>query len=860
MMIRYTYQISNNSNMDLKDETLQMHLLHDYTTNSIKSQTKGTKEIYKLLLDYLRTKNFRHFKCLVEQNLKKQPFIININYAYPNQSNETCLDIACKNGLSEFVKFLLEKGAKVNRINEVHNRGPIHFATENGHADVLSILLDEPTINPNLEVVQQTALHMAVKKNDLKCASLLLEKGASPNIPNNKGLTALHIAAMKDYRNMVNLILEKTKHALNLDTYKDFNNQTTRQILQKKIPNILLPPIEKQNVNIHDLKYYLNANDEVNFLRCLKIVQNDVLNNDIEKLIEMAVQKNFKEAIILLLERTKEIKCNLEKAANLAIQRGSPHILRRILETDIEIKSDLLLNACIELNIPHKTGSEDMNDRLECFNLILEREDVDVRCIDGKGNTPLHYAAKADCREAVTLLLEKGSYIGHMNNFGIPPVADISISTLSQYFDDCIVARKERTNEYTIEFDYKCLMPHDNSYIINQQKNFKNQEKREMDIFQYIASNNNTQMSTNSSEQMNGEIKNSISIYILQIFTGIVTALLAFREILQLFSSPCHYMSCLENWIEMTLIILGFSILTGATTQVAAVTILLSAWELVILIGKHPRMSTGIEMFKTVFFNFMRFLFLYAFLILAFALAFFVLFKDGGNENFPDPGHSLFKTIIMLTGEFDANDIPFVSHPILSHFVFILFVFLIAIVLFNLLNGLAVSDTVNILEKAELVGLISRIRILAYIENVIIQAPFTHGSYCLICCNLLYGWRYNPLAFLIQKILLFPNYLNNGKLSVISYDSLETYKNKLYDKVELNKNSQNKMIPTFKMDPDIIKQAKDILMKKGQESDSEKIFNELEKLEKRFVTIEITLNSIKNKIENNNCNILEHEN
>ena len=77
-----------------------------------------------------------------------------------------------------------------------------------------------------------------------------------------------------------------------------------------------------------------------------------------------------------------------------------------------------------------------------------------------------------------------------MNNFGIPPVADISISTLSQYFDDCIVARKERTNEYTIEFDYKCLMPHDNSYIINQQKNFKNQEKREMDIFQYIASNN----------------------------------------------------------------------------------------------------------------------------------------------------------------------------------------------------------------------------------------------------------------------------------------------------------------------------------------------------------------------------------
>ncbi|XP_060820394.1 transient receptor potential cation channel protein painless [Bombus pascuorum] len=882
--------------MDSEDENLQMHLLYDYTMNSTKSQI-----IYGLLLDHLRTKNIKHFKCLVEQNLKKQPATIDVNYAYPNRSNETCLDIACKNGLPEFVKFLLEKGAKVNRVNEAHNRGPIHFATENGYADVLSILLDERTINPNLEAEQQTALHIAVQNNDLNCASLLLEKGASPNIPTSKGITALHLAAMKGQRDMVNLILERTTHVLKLDTYKDYNNLTAREMLEKKLPNIQLPPVQIQGVNVYDLKYYLNANDEINFLKNLEIVENEAVNNVAKDLIEMAVERNFENAVIKLLKKTRGTGCNLQKAANLAVEQGLPRILRKILETDVDVTSDLLLNACIELGMPDKKGSGNIDDRLECLNLILEREDVDVRCTDSKGNTPLHYAARADCREAVTLLLEKGSYIGHMNNFGVPPVEDISVSTLSQYFDNCIQARKKRTNEYTIEFDYKCLVPHDTPYTMNQQKNTISQGRREMEVFQYIASKNglkhilkhpllssflylkwhrirhilylnlafyilfylllntyilqvtyltrSSQISANSSVQINEEIKGSTSIYVLHIFTGIVTALFAFREILQLFSSPCHYISSLENWIEIALIILGFVILSDVTMQVAAIVILLSALEMVILLGKHPRMSTSIEMFKRVSFNFVRFLLLYVFLILGFAFAFFTIFKND-NKDFTDPGHSLFKTIIMFTGEFNANDIVFVSHSILSHFIFTLFVFLIVIVLFNLLNGLAVSDTAAILGKAELVGLISRIQVLAHIENLVVRAPFTRKTHCSICCGLLHGFEYNPLAFLVRKVLLFPTYLSTGKLSVEPYDIL------FYHNVESDKDS-SKVFPTFKMDPYIIKQAKDVLLRKSQESDNEKMFNKLEKLEKRFATMENTLNSIKQKIENNNFNVEE---
>jgi hypothetical protein len=335
---------------------------------------------------------------------------------------------------------------------------------------------------------------------------------------------------------------------------------------------------------------------------------------------------------------------------------------------------------------------------------------------------------------------------------------------------------------------------------------------------------------------------------VLWAFTTVLLLLFVCREFLQFISCPWYYLKNPGNWLEIALIVLTFALLCGAGLQVAAITILLSAWELVILISQHPRMSTGIEMFRTVSLNFVRFLFPYAFLILAFALAFYTLFKDGDDANFPDPGRSIFKTVIMLTGEFDASDIPFISHPIWSHIVFMLFVFLIAIVLFNLLNGLAVSDTAEILCKAELVGLISRIRLVSYIEDVAVGKSFRS------CCGNSCSIRWNPFGFLARKILLFPHYLRDGRISVKPYDSIDAYDNdRRYDSYIRNE-SVNRDKRWITLDPNIIKQAKRIISEKNQLSDNEKIIIELKKMQEKLETMEVTLNTVKLAVENNNIN------
>ncbi|XP_011629656.1 transient receptor potential cation channel protein painless [Pogonomyrmex barbatus] len=881
--------------MDLEEDSLQECLLNVYEPTS-----NNTQILYKLLLKALQSKDFRSFKNIIEHDLKKQSSTLNINYIYPN-SQETCLDMASRNGLTEFVEFLLRQGAKPNRINEAHNRAPIHFITENGYVNTLAVLLTEPTINLNLEAGQQTALHIAVRRKDLMCASLLLEKGASASIPNSKGLTALHLAAIKGQRNMVELILEKGRQCPDIDTYKDYNNQTTREVIQQNLPDLILSPkYENREINVHDLKYYLIANDEINFLKNIEYVEIEALHSVAEELLEMTSKRNFHEAVIRILEKLKGRQFNIEKAAQMAIQQNNHIILQKLLNVEPNVVDDLILNACLELGMPAKRGTDNFPDRLNCLKLILEQENVNVRCSDNKGNTPLHYAASAGCQEAVTLLLDRGSYIGHMNKFNIPSIADIPACTLTRYFDNCLQMRKERTNEYTIEFNYHCLMPH-NILTKYDKTHWAN---REMEIFKYIASNDglrqllrhpllssflylkwhrirhvlyanfifyvifyfllntyilsmtydtrieNEMQFVNNSFNMTLENTSRIIWYynFLWAFTTVMLLLFIFREILQFISHIRCYLTNLENWLEIILIILSATLLCGAGPQVGAIVILLSAWELVILISQHPRMSTGIEMFRTVSFNFMRFLFPYLFLILAFALAFYTLFKDGNDTNFPDPGRSLFKTIIMLTGEFDANDIPFIAHPIWSHIVFMLFVFLIAIVLFNLLNGLAVNDTAEILSKAELVGLISRIHLIAYIEDIAISKPF---KYCFCCGNLRLLRSWNPFGFLAKRILLFPQLLKNGKISIKPCNNLDAYDNDRY----YNKNAHSEFVihdnqwTTLKMDSDIIKQTKRIIYNKNQLTDNEKIMIMLNKLQEKLSNMEIVLNTIKQTVK-----------
>ncbi|KAF5302227.1 hypothetical protein FQA39_LY10266 [Lamprigera yunnana] len=279
------------------------------------------------------------------------------------------------------------------------------------------------------------------------------------------------------------------------------------------------------------------------------------------------------------------------------------------------------------------------------------------------------------------------------------------------------------------------------------------------------------------------ESKDNVLFWLLLI----TFVMLILRELFQMTVSPKNYFCNFENYLELLIIVLTGCIFKESPSedfrkQISAFTVLLIALGMVLLIGQHPKMSTNIVMLRTVSVNFFKFFLWYSILIIAFSLSFYILLKDSRNEVdkkdddeevnfFINPGLSFFKTIVMLTGEFDAGSINFDVYPVTSHIIFMLFVIMIAIILFNLLNGLAVSDTQMIKSNAELVGHIARIEHIAYIESMLLGHILPGGlvNCCqkyFCCLSLRVRERLIVPGVLMKRVCLFPYFLKDYKLVV----------------------------------------------------------------------------------------------
>merc|ERR1719445_1249132 len=165
--------------------------------------------------------------------------------------------------------------------------------------------------------------------------------------------------------------------------------------------------------------------------------------------------------------------------------------------------------------------------------------------------------------------------------------------------------------------------------------------------------------------------------------------------------------------------------------HLAALLLVLTWMEFLIFFGTHPNFNTKVFMFYSVASSFCKFLLWYVFIIIAFALSFYIMFHNDyeqgvKNEDYPffeEIGSCLTKSFAMFVGELEFSDIPFTSNPI-STFLFIAFIFFIVVVLMNLLNGLAVSDITIIRDEAEVLSLKSQVDLISYWESILLNDPY----------------------------------------------------------------------------------------------------------------------------------------
>lgn len=443
-----------------------------------------------------------------------------------------------------------------------------------------------------------------------------------------------------------------------------------------------------------------------------------------------------------------------QKPIEYACKGGYWTIIEILLKSpgiDVENVETPLLSIVVNKNEKNPTANRNFN---KCLELLLAHPTIDINQKEANSDlTALHYAVRNKDTDIIHCLLESGAFIGIRNRFNQMSISNIDPSLLESHFDRCITTNDLRRADenFEIEFDYKNLVPPG----LQRVNNTANTEKSAITAFsdeissiEYIASTKElkhliehplissflflkwTRLAfafyTNFALFVAFVLSTTLYILVcldmkpelqsirdaLQFLTAILLVYIVIREIVQFYHSPSSYVKSIGNYVDLLLIALTAITLwtDGTIRQIGASIILLMAYELFVLAGSLPFgvYSTHFVMFKTVSLSFLKSFALYAIIIIAFSLSFFTLLHkrdepsmdDNGNvkieedddiNRFGNVQSAVIKTLVMLTGEFDAASINF-DKNIWNYMCFITFLFLISTVLFNLLNGLAVND------------------------------------------------------------------------------------------------------------------------------------------------------------------------
>ncbi|XP_005178197.1 transient receptor potential cation channel protein painless [Musca domestica] len=544
-------------------------------------------------------------------------------------------------------------------------------------------------------------------------------------------------------------------------------------------------------------QYQLNISDKDN-------LKNTLRDENVPLFLE-AIRKGHNEAFDMILASGVNYNAVLKGNSPMEVATiyGNSHALRKLLELEdleLRLRDYPLITVIRKMN---EQPAQEYCDYRKCFYTLLESDRIDINEMDKTRSTPLHYAVKYRNTEAIRELLKRGAYIGVKSRFNELPIDGMSPELLEDHFDHCISSNGARVGDESFEIlvNFMNLMPQGDNKAKHKAKHHLREEmapiafiaksKEHRHLLQHplvtsflflkwhrlstifyinfllyfffaVSIIAHTVLKFRESDSNAATV-----IFGLISWVGIFYMIL--REAIQFVMSPVHYFRSATNYMEVVLIILAIMTCTEPTydheTQriIAVFTMLLIAVELCLLVGSLPvlSISTHMLMLEAVCKSFLKSFTLYSIFVITFSLCFYILFgkpqvdedgnpitpEDDDFNKFSNPLAAMIKTIVMLTGEFDAGDLQF--DTLYSYLLFLLFVFLMTIVLFNLLNGLAVSDTQAIKGQAELNGAICRTQLLTRYEEVL-TGRSERSSFIV---------NHEPFRSICRRLMnIYPNY------------------------------------------------------------------------------------------------------
>ena len=166
----------------------------------------------QIIHDASEVGDLKKIVLIIDKILPK--FGIKINIDEPiNQSNQTALMSASREGYPDIVIFLLKNNANVNAVR-TRDDSPLILVSQNSIMDKdVQLTIVESLISAGADINHigeygKTPLILATESNSPKIVSKLLLSGADISIRDKDGITALDIAMDWEYEDIIQNIME----------------------------------------------------------------------------------------------------------------------------------------------------------------------------------------------------------------------------------------------------------------------------------------------------------------------------------------------------------------------------------------------------------------------------------------------------------------------------------------------------------------------------------------------------------------------------------------------------------------------------------------------------------------------------
>ncbi|XP_061725616.1 transient receptor potential channel pyrexia-like isoform X2 [Cydia pomonella] len=217
--------------------------------------------------------------------------------------------------------------------------------------------------------------------------------------------------------------------------------------------------------------------------------------------------------------------------------------------------------------------------------------------------------------------------------------------------------------------------------------------------------------------------------WMLVAFVYIGIGVLFIQECVWISLRSWRYFDLVEAWMRLTVLILAASIppAVGCIAEPDSLTLPRHVTCLVLLLAwlEAPRLMSrfsgwGYYAFERAAINLSKILLMAICFVSAFATCFMIYYQS--KPPFNSPYAAFLKTLVMMTSEFDYQDLfnenrtELAGARVAVHLLFVLFVIFIAIALMTFMTGVAVSDVKELYDTADIRRLKKQVQILSTVE------------------------------------------------------------------------------------------------------------------------------------------------